>query len=108
MIGSEGTLGIVTKIVVKLIPHPQQTLLMLAPFRSPEKACEAVNGIFLAGGNPSACEFVEPEGFRLSAEMTSLSFNIEEGIEGSINNIGSIFSSQSIWCCKTLRALDYR
>ena len=47
-IGSEGTLGIVTKMVLKLIPHPQQTLLMLAPFSSPEKACEAVNGIFIA------------------------------------------------------------
>lgn len=81
MIGSEGTLGIVTQIVLKLIPHPQQTLLMLAPFRSPEKACEAVNGIFLAGANPSACEFVEPEGFRLSAAMTNLNFTVEEGVE---------------------------
>jgi glycolate oxidase len=81
MIGSEGTLGIVTKIVLKLIPHPQHTLLMLAPFRSPEKACEAVNGIFLAGCNPSACEFVEPEGFRLSAAMLDMNFIIENGVE---------------------------
>jgi glycolate oxidase len=80
-IGSEGTLGIVTKLVLKLIPHPQQTLLMLAPFRSPEKACEAVNGIFLAGCNPSACEFVEPTGFKLSAEMLNIHFAMEEGIE---------------------------
>jgi len=81
MIGSEGTLGIVTKIVLKLIPHPQQTLLLLAPFASPEKACEAVNGIFLAGCNPSACEFIEPEGFRLSAGMLNISFDIPNGIE---------------------------
>lgn len=81
MIGSEGTLGIVTKMVLKLIPHPKFTLLMLAPFNSPEKACAAVNGIFLAGGNPSACEFVEPEGFRLSAAMANLSFSIQEGVE---------------------------
>lgn len=80
-IGSEGTLGIVTKMVLKLIPYPQQTLLMLAPFSSPEKACEAVNGIFLAGCNPSACEFVEPDGFRLSAEMLNMNFNIEDGVE---------------------------
>ncbi len=80
-IGSEGTLGIVTKMVLKLIPFPQQTLLMLAPFLSPEKACEAVNGIFLAGCNPSACEFVEPEGFRLSADMLNINFTIDEGVE---------------------------
>lgn len=81
MIGSEGTLGIVTKIVFRLIPHPQQTLLMLAPFSSPEKACEAVNGIFLAGANPSACEFIEPEGFRLSAKLLNIGFTIDNGVE---------------------------
>lgn len=81
MIGSEGTLGIVTKIVLKLIPHPQQTLLMLAPFASPENACAAVNGIFLAGCNPSACEFVEPDGFKLSATMLDMNFAIADGVE---------------------------
>lgn len=59
MVGSEGLLGIVTKIVLKLIPHPTQTLLMLAPFSSAEKACEAVAKIFQAGITPSAMEFME-------------------------------------------------
>ena len=80
-IGSEGTLGVVTKMVLKLIPHPQQTLLMLAPFSSPEKACEAVNGIFLAGCNPSACEFVEPNGFKLSAQMLNINFTFDDSVE---------------------------
>ena len=81
IIGSEGTLGIVTKMVLKLIKHPQYTLLMLAPFSSPEKACEAVNGIFLAGCSPSACEFIEPEGFRLSAKLLNMNFVIDIGVE---------------------------
>lgn len=81
LVGSEGTLGVVTKIVLKLIRHPEQTLLLLVPFRSPEKACEAVNGIFLAGANPSACEFIEPEGFRLASAMLNLPFTIEGGAE---------------------------
>ncbi len=81
MIGSEGTLGVVTKIVLKLIPLPKNTLLMLASFGSPEKACEAVNGIFLAGSNPSACEFVEPNGFRLAANMLNIHFTIPEDVE---------------------------
>jgi glycolate oxidase len=81
LIGSEGTLGIITQIVLKLIPHPQHTLLMLAPFYSPEKACEAVNGIFLAGCNPSACEFVEPLGFKLSAAMLNMHFDIQPNVE---------------------------
>ena len=81
IIGSEGTLGIVTKIVFRLIPHPQKTVVMLAPFTSPEKACEAVNAIFLAGCKPSACEFIEPEGFRLSARMLSMQFDVKQDTE---------------------------
>jgi len=81
MIGSEGTLGIITKMVLKLIPMPQQTLLMLASFTSPEKACEAVNAIFRAGCNPSACEFVEPDGFRLSSKLLNIHFDIKEDVE---------------------------
>lgn len=59
MIGSEGTLGIVTKIVFRLIPLPTQNLLILVPFFSPEKACEAVSAVFRAGYTPSAMEFME-------------------------------------------------
>lgn len=80
MIGSEGTLGIITKIVFKLIPAPAHTMLMMAPFPSAEKACEAVNGIFKAGFTPSACEFIEPEGLRLSSHMLQMTFDIPDHI----------------------------
>src|SRR5215217_6171375 len=59
MVGSEGTLGIVTKIVLKLLPHPKYELLMLVPFVSAEKACAAVSAIFMSGYTPSALEFME-------------------------------------------------
>lgn len=59
IVGSEGTLGIITKIVFKLIPLPTQQLIMLVPFFSPEKACEAVSAVFRAGFTPSAMEFME-------------------------------------------------
>ena len=49
IIGSEGTLAIVTKIVLRLIPLPKYDLLMLVPFKSLEKAGEAVSAIFRAG-----------------------------------------------------------
>ncbi|MFN7013974.1 MAG: FAD-binding oxidoreductase, partial [Bacteroidia bacterium] len=58
-VGSEGTLGIITKIVLKLIPFPKHNLLMLVPFLSAEKACEAVSAIFRSGITPSALEFME-------------------------------------------------
>ncbi len=59
LVGSEGTLGIITKIVLKLQPYPSQQLLMLAAFESTDLACAAVAEIFAAGVTPSALEFME-------------------------------------------------
>jgi glycolate oxidase len=59
MVGSEGTLGIITKIVMKLLPKNSHNVLMLVPFYKAEEACEAVSAIFRAGIVPSALEFME-------------------------------------------------
>jgi glycolate oxidase len=59
MVGSEGTLGIITKIVMKLLPKNNHNVLMLVPFFKAEQACEAVAAIFRAGIVPSALEFME-------------------------------------------------
>jgi glycolate oxidase len=59
LIGSEGTLAVITKVVFKLIPYPRLNKVLLAPFHSPIEACEAVSAIFRAGIIPSALEFME-------------------------------------------------
>jgi len=69
IVGSEGTLGIVTKIVLKLIPLPKYDLLMLVPFQSLEKAGEAVSAIFRAGFVPSALELVEIDALKIVSKM---------------------------------------
>ena len=69
IVGSEGTLGIVTKIVLRLIPLPKYDLLMLAPFASLEKASEAVSAIFRAGFTPSALELVEIDALNIVSKM---------------------------------------
>ncbi len=69
MVGSEGTLGIVTKIVLKLIPLPKYDLLMLIPFRNLEEAGEAVSAIFRAGFVPSAMELVEINGLKIVSKF---------------------------------------
>jgi glycolate oxidase len=74
MIGSEGTLGIVTAIVFRLISLPKHQLLMLAPFESPVQACRAVNAVMLAGFAPSALELMEQSGVALAAEATNTPF----------------------------------
>lgn len=69
VVGSEGTLGIVTKIVLKLLPFPKYDLLMLAPFSSLEKAGEAVSALFRAGFTPSALELVEIDALKIVSKM---------------------------------------
>ena len=69
IVGSEGTLGIVTKIVLKLIPLPKYDLLMLVPFKSLEKAGAAVSAIFKAGFTPSAMELIEVNALKITSEF---------------------------------------
>ena len=61
MCGSEGTLGVITKIVFKLRGFPQKNVLLLIPFVTNEEACRAIAAIFTAGVQPSGMEFFERE-----------------------------------------------
>jgi glycolate oxidase len=61
MCGSEGTLGIITKIVFKLRGLPQKSVLLLVPFVTNAEACSAIAEIFRAGVTPSGMEFFERE-----------------------------------------------
>ncbi len=69
MVGSEGTLGLVTKIVLKLLPYPKYDLLMLVPFNNLEKAGAAVSAIFRAGFTPSALELVEINALKIVSKF---------------------------------------
>lgn len=85
VVGSEGTLCIVTKIVLKLIPHPQHDLLMLVPFASIEKAGAAVSAIFRAGFVPSALELIEINALQIVSKMVdSSAVPVHDGIEGHL------------------------
>jgi glycolate oxidase len=70
LVGSEGTLGIITKIVLRLIPHPTTDMLMLVPFFDAQKACEAVAAIFQAGITPSGLEFMERDALLWTQDFT--------------------------------------
>jgi glycolate oxidase len=70
VVGSEGTLGVITKIVLRLIPAVKHDLLMLVPFRKATEACEAVNAIFMKGYTPSALEFMERDALEWSMKYT--------------------------------------
>ena len=78
IIGSEGTLGIVTKIVLKLIAFPSKDITMLVPFESSEQACASVSAIFQSGITPCSLEFIEREAIEWTLKYTELNFNLDD------------------------------
>lgn len=107
MVGSEGTLGIITKIVFRLLPLPQNDLLMLVPFASAEKACEAVGATFKAGITPSAMEFMERDAINWSIKYAGeVNFAIKPEWEALLlievdgNNMDVLYQD-----CETISAI---
>lgn len=85
MVGSEGTLGIITKAVFRLIPYPKHNLLMLVPFNSAEKACEAVSSIFQAGITPSGMEFMERDAIDWTLKFVDdVKVSIQDDVEAHL------------------------
>jgi glycolate oxidase len=84
MIGSEGTLGIITKAVLKLIPLPQMDILLSVDFNSAEEACAAVNAIFQEGIVPSGMEFMERDAIVYTLEYLNESETLGEGMEARL------------------------
>lgn len=66
IVGSEGTLAIITRIYFKLIPLPTHRLMLLVPFPSLEACASAVPAIMNAGIIPSVLEFMEREALEIT------------------------------------------
>lgn len=68
LIGSEGTLAVITKLILRLIPAPLAAIDILIPFDSIETAADAVRTITQARIIPAAIEFMEEEAIMLVAK----------------------------------------
>ncbi|MEN9487740.1 MAG: hypothetical protein RL494_5, partial [Bacteroidota bacterium] len=85
MVGSEGTLGIITKIVLKLLPKVTHNVLMLVPFYQASQACEAVSAIFRAGIIPSALEFMERDAIDWTLQYNDdISIKVNDNIQAHL------------------------
>ena len=105
IVGSEGTLAIVTRIILKLIPLPKLRVDFLIPFDSLEKAAQTVSGIIEARIVPTAIEFMERNCFELAESfierklvfrdtaahlLITLDGNHQEALEESRDRVGEI------------------
>lgn len=72
--GSEGTLAVITKCILKLIPKPQESVSVLIGFDSLKTGIESVGKIIEANLNPTAIEFIERKVVQLGEEFLNLKF----------------------------------
>ncbi|MEI6153411.1 MAG: FAD-linked oxidase C-terminal domain-containing protein [Deltaproteobacteria bacterium] len=79
-VGSEGTLGVITRINLKLIPLPEAKVTILALFGRVEDTAEAVSAIIAAKIIPSTIEFMDRASIRCSEQANPM--GIPEDIEG--------------------------
>jgi len=105
MIGSEGTLAIATRIVLRLIPLPRLRMDLLVPYSSLDEAAHTVSDIIEARIVPTAIEFMESNCFELAENhiqrklvfrdaaahvLITLDGNHQEALEESRNQVGEI------------------
>lgn len=85
VVGSEGTLCVITKAVLRLIPLPKASRLLLVPFNSATQACEAVSAVFRAGITPSALEFMERDAIDFTLEhIEGISLNVPAAVQAHL------------------------
>ncbi|HSG99552.1 MAG TPA: FAD-binding oxidoreductase, partial [candidate division Zixibacteria bacterium] len=68
IVGSEGTLAVVTEIILKLLPLPKARTLLMIPFPDLDSAARTVAQIKRSGAQPSALEFMERDAIRAAAD----------------------------------------
>ncbi|ADO82768.1 FAD-binding oxidoreductase [Ilyobacter polytropus] len=74
VIGSEGTLGIITKAVLKLLPLPKYSISLLIPFGNIDNAIDAVPTIIRSKAIPTAVEFMQKEVIYSAEEFLGKTF----------------------------------
>ncbi|MBA7695425.1 putative FAD-linked oxidoreductase [subsurface metagenome] len=75
--GSEGTLGVITKITVRLLPMPKASKTMMAVFDDMVVGGQAVSNIMTSGVVPAKVEFVDNFVIRRIEEMTPMGLPVE-------------------------------
>src|SRR5258706_5531777 len=83
IIGSEGTLAIVTEAVLKIYPRPQHNATILVPFASVDEIASAVPHIVRSGVNPVVLEYVDGGGLATLAANVGLDLGISAEVQAA-------------------------
>lgn len=80
-VGSEGKLGIVTKVVLQLVP-PMEEILIMVPFSNIEHLFDCVCQFFNQGFSASSLEFIDGIGYKLVSKFLDKEIAAKEAIDG--------------------------
>jgi glycolate oxidase len=113
LIGSEGTLGVFTKILLKLVPKPDSSKTMLAYFGSTSDAAETVSAIIAARIIPATLEFLDATTIKAVEDYAHIGLptNIESLLLIEVDGRPAIVeedASRIIEICKAHRALEMK
>jgi glycolate oxidase len=104
VIGSEGTLGIVTKVAVKLLRKPEAVQTLVADFDTPRKAGEAVTAITGAGIIPAGMEMMDNLAIKACEEDARVGLNLAAGavlvveLDGPAAEVEALFGDVQRHC----------
>ena len=79
LIGSEGTLGVITKVLLKLLPKPETSRTMLAYYSKSSDSAETVSSIIAANITPAALEYLDNTTIKCVEAYASLNLPTRHG-----------------------------
>ena len=104
VVGSEGTLGIVTKVAVRLLRKPEAVETLLADFDTPRQAGDAVAAITTAGIIPAGMEMMDRLAIKACEEDARVGLNLECGavlvveLDGAQAEVTALFDDVQRYC----------
>ena len=104
IVGSEGTLGIITRITVKLLPLPEALRTMIAVFDDMALAAETVSEIIRRGIVPRTIEFMDNASIRCVERYLKMNLPVEAGalllieVDGKTGEVGMLIEQLRTLC----------
>ncbi|MCU7968776.1 MAG: FAD-binding protein, partial [gamma proteobacterium symbiont of Bathyaustriella thionipta] len=113
MIGSEGLLGVVTEISVKLLPQPEKAQVVMAAFDDVQKAGNAVTAVISEGIIPAGLEMMDSHAIVAAEDFAKAGYPTEakalllcevdgslEEVQEHIQSVEKLFFEQGAFSCK--------
>ncbi len=97
LIGSEGTLGVVTKVTVRIYPRPPHTVSLLVPFVNPQELIACVPGLISAENLPLVLEYMDASGLYAMAKRVEMDLGIPTSVRESAQAYLMVVLEGSSW-----------